>query len=451
MSKNSWIILDDKLKIPIGRRSVFDKDPLTKWGIGADFKNKDGYYLFRSTYPRKIFRNYSLQLQPYFLAQRALQGETNSFRAKNSSIFTEKVKDNIKIADFFALDLYLRGKENEWNIDSKIELNSLNFERLNESLRTRLTLYKRINFNRKIDSQENLKKDELLNNFIGFEDYKNVPFSEDLKIEPSSINFEENIQTFKNFLDIKFYNVFRERVINDFSNEEIYFASGFNLSNNKTWNLNNKESKLSLIYDFGHYKAKRLTEDKFNDLFRNLFVAKYNYKFPIWEKTNLDSTIDESYKFSPVVIQQSLNWSTGLQTGLFLYSDGKSQIATKFNSGPVLKIGSFKKKFFDYTKFGLDFNYVVKEGDSPYSFDNVGKDPRINFNFEQQIYGPLLFSYRNSLNLDSGDFSNGKYALDFKRRAYSVGAFYNHSEQSVGIRFNIFNFDYSGISSKFRD
>ena len=68
---------------------------------------------------------------------------------------------------------------------------------------------------------------------------------------------------------------------------------------------------------------------------------------------------------------------------------------------------------------------------------------------QQQIFGPLLFSFETVLNLNTGSYSNENYALDFKRRAYSIGAFYNSTNESLGIRFNIFNFDYSGISDKF--
>ena len=187
----------------------------------------------------------------------------------------------------------------------------------------------------------------------------------------------------------------------------------------------------------------------FKDLFRNAFVAQYNYKFPIWKKSNLDKNINESYKFTPSVILQSIDWSSGVQSGLFLYSDGSNQNALKFNTGPILTLGSLKRKFFDYTYFNADLNYVFKGGESPFSFDNINKEPRINLNFEQQIIGPLIFSFRNSYNLESGDFSPAYYALDIKRRAYSLGAFYNSPDESLGIRFNIFNFDYSGLSPKF--
>ena len=92
---------------------------------------------------------------------------------------------------------------------------------------------------------------------------------------------------------------------------------------------------------------------------------------------------------------------------------------------------------------------MIGEGESPFAFDNINESFRVNFKLDQQIYGALVFSYENSYNLDNGKFEKGNYGLDFKRRAYSLGAFYNKSNESLGFRFNIFNFDYSGSSPKF--
>ena len=140
--------------MPVGTRSIFDGgDSLTESGFGADYKNKDGYYFFRSLYPRKIFKDYSLQLKPYFLFQRALKGSTNSFTAKNSSVFSEKVKNHINFSDYFGMDLVINGKENDWDFESIIQLNSLNTQRLGESLRTKLILSKRINLNADVEGK----------------------------------------------------------------------------------------------------------------------------------------------------------------------------------------------------------------------------------------------------------------------------------------------------------
>ena len=49
----------------------------------------------------------------------------------------------------------------------------------------------------------------------------------------------------------------------DFATEEIYFASGFSVANKKSWNKDDKNTNLSLIYDLGHFKSKSRTADEF--------------------------------------------------------------------------------------------------------------------------------------------------------------------------------------------
>ena len=73
LSRNSWIILDNKLNIPIGRQSLLEGDSFINLGFGADYKDKDGYYLSRGFYPEKLFKDFSFQYTPYFLIQRALK------------------------------------------------------------------------------------------------------------------------------------------------------------------------------------------------------------------------------------------------------------------------------------------------------------------------------------------------------------------------------------------
>ena len=41
------------------------------------------------------------------------------------------------------------------------------------------------------------------------------------------------------------------------------------------------------------------------------------------------------------------------------------------------------------------------------------------------------------------------FGLSFQRRAYKIGAYYKPYSESVGIKFQIFNFDYSGFSGGF--
>ena len=147
-------------------------------------------------------------------------------------------------------------------------------------------------------------------------------------------------------------------------------------------------------------------------------------------------------------------WLSSVKSGIYFYGDDSQQSAISFSSGPRIIFGSYKKKFFDYTAFNLQANYITKEGESPFAFDNINDTPKLKFDLDQQIFGPLLFSYEGYLNLDNnsndyGKFSNNTYALNIKRRAYSVGAFYKQSSQAFGIQFNVNNFNYLGSSSRF--
>ncbi len=416
ISRNSWIILDDKFKIPIGRRTIFDKDPLIKWGIGSDHDEKDGLFISRGFDKIKINENYQIRLKPYFLLQRAFEGETNSYRAKDSSILSDKIKTNTEFTDLFAIDTDIYGKVNDWNLSLSGSLNSLNFKRLSESSRAKLT------FGKSVDLIEKLSKDSSLE---------------------------------KNILDFQIYSAYREKVERGFSGEdEIYNGYGITFAQKKYWNKNNVKRNLSYIYDLGKFKAKSSLINEFENLSRNVFSINYDYSFPIWEKNNLDQRINNTYKYSPVVINQGVNFNTSLKTGLFFYGDGSSQKIITISAGPKITLGSFTNNFLDFTKINLETIYVLKDGKSPFSFDDVNDKARLKIFAEQQIYRALVLSYENYLNLDNrfsnyGEFTKPKYGLDLKRRSYSLGAFYDASNDSLGLQFNIYNFDYSGNSSRF--
>ena len=119
------------------------------------------------------------------------------------------------------------------------------------------------------------------------------------------------------------------------------------------------------------------------------------------------------------------------------------------NTGPELTIGSFKSKFFDYTKLKIAATYSTKNGESPFAFDNFNEKERLKFDFEQQLIGPLVFKYESHLNLENGEFSGSKYGMDISRRAYSLGSYYYPEKEEFGFRFKIFNFNFSGLSPKF--
>ena len=426
ISRSTWIILDNKIKIPIGRRRIFDNDSISKWSIGNDSEEKDGFYISRSFQNIDLLNNYQLKLQPQYFIQRSIKGTTKSFRAKNSSILSNKETRSIVFWDNFGLDAYLKGELYSWDLDLKTSLNSLDPEKFSESFRSKFNLTKTIDLNPSLDT-------------------KNDSFSSEIS--------ESN--TFDNYLDFKISNSYREKIDRGFSGEEeIYFGNSFLISNRKYWQNNENIKNLNLIYGFGEYKAKERDQNKLTTLSRNFLSATYNNRFPLWTKKSIDKEIDYKYKYSPNVIKQGLYWNNEISTGIFLYSNDLSQSALNFNTGPQLILGSFKNNFLDYLKFTMTGSYIFKDGQSPFAFDDIDKTKRLRINLEQQLIGPVLFTYDTYLNLDSdsndyGKFSRHKYGLDIKRRAYSIGAFYDTNNNSAGINFKIYNFDYKGLSPKF--
>ena len=426
ISRSTWIILDNKIKIPIGKRRIFDDDPISKWGIGNDYEEKDGFYISRGFQNIDLTKNYQLKLRPYYLIQRSSQGKTKSFRAKDSSILSNKENRNIVFGDNFGLDSYLKGKLYSWDLDLKTSLNSLHPDKFSEAFRSKLNLSKTIDLNSLLE-----KKDDLVDSEVSLHN------------------------KYDNYLDFKFSNSYREKISRGFSGEEeIYFGNGLLISNRKYWQNNDNTKNLNFIYGFGEYKAKNRDENKLTTHSRNFLGATFSNRFPVWTKKSIDKEINYQYKYSPNVIKQGLFWENEIRAGVFKYSNDFSQSALTFNTGPELILGSFKNNFFDYSKITLTNSYIFKDGQSPFAFDDIDKTKRLRINLEQQLIGPVLFTYDTYLNLDSdnndyGKFSKHKYGLDIKRRAYSVGAFYDTSNNSAGINFKIYNFDYKGLSPKF--
>ena len=425
ISKNTWVNLDEKIAFPVGTINMSDKEQISRWGFGRDKANKDGFYIQRSFNSKKVLNDYELKLTPYFLIERALKGNTSSYPAKNHSILSPKVKRDINFSDIFGLKTGLSGRLKNWDLNLSSELSSLNINKLNEASRLSFLL------NKSIDLNSNSKKDTFEN-------------------KTNSSN-----KSFTNYFNTEIYGAYRKKVLRVFaSDEEIYSAKGIRFSNSKSWLFNGTNRNLDISYDIGNFNAKKRELKELTTQTRNFLSARYSTTFPVWEKKNLDETIDFEHQYNSEVINEGLTWNTNINSSLFIYSNNSNQKILSFSTGPQIIIGSHKKRLFDYTKINLLGTTILKDGESPFAFDDVDKTQRVKFNLEQQLLGPLLLNYETFLNLDSSSdqykkFSKALIGLSIKRRAYSINTYYNSSNDDIGIEFKINNFEYKGNGSRF--
>ena len=64
---------------------------------------------------------------------------------------------------------------------------------------------------------------------------------------------------------------------------------------------------------------------------------------------------------------------------------------------------------------------------------------------DQQLYGPIILKSNGTLNLDSdsdnyGEFIDSKISVNWKKRSYEFGIFYQPHNQAGGISFSLYGF-----------
>ena len=216
----------------------------------------------------------------------------------------------------------------------------------------------------------------------------------------------------------------------------------------------NKSSDYSITLDFGKFEGKALESNDLIAFDRYGVNASLSKEFRLASFIKNKDIFDKTFKYSPEVVDQGVYISSALKGGLYEYGNGDSQSVLSLSIGPELKIGEFRKRFLDYTYLSIKPEYIIKKAQSPFKFDNFKENSRINFDFKQQIYGPLIFGFSSYLNIqeNSPDYwkmEDKKYTLGVSRRSYSLNATYSMSDQSYGIEFKLYNFGYRNRSNKF--
>ena len=402
-SSLNYLIFEDKVSIPfwVGDQTISNSKELDgeiRWTLGYDNLDKDGYFIGRKFNPIDIFDDFVLDLEPQFLIQRSQKGYTKSFVKKNESITSERVKRKAVFEDYFALKSQIKGQKNNWDLEIENNLNSFDDEKFSDALRSKTSLSKEINF---LNSK----------------------------------------------WDKRFYGIYRDRVWNGSLGEaEIYLGYGSELKKENTWIVNGIKKREFLSFGLANIKAEALnTKNLVNHLKGNLFYS-LNQKFPISTVEPEKKSIDTSYKYIPEPITKGLSLNTRLEASYSFYENGDHQEHLGLGAGPELIFGNFKNKSFDYTRLSFFPFYKLSSGESVFKFDQNYDKFTLKIAFDQQLFGPVILKTSGTLNLtndsdDYGKFIDSKISLNWKKRSYEVGIFYQPHNQAGGISFTLFGFE----------
>ncbi len=317
------------------------------------------------------------------------------FNSSNFSILLES--DKLKFEDNFGFKSQIKGKVSNWDLEIVNQINTLDTSKISDALRSKLILKKEIDF-------LNAKWDK------------------------------------------SFYGVYRDRVWNGSIGEaEIYTGYGSKLEKKHTWEVNGIKNTEVLSFGLAHLKAEALISKNLVDSLKGSLFYSLDQNIPLIVDKPKDKIIDRSYEYIYEPIKKGLSLNTRLAASYSLYNDGEHQEYIGLGFGPELILGDLKNKTFDYTRISFFPFYKFNNGDSVFKFDQISDKFTLNIDFDQQLFGPIILKSNGTLNLDGhsndyGKFINSKISLNWKKRSYEFGIFYQPHNQAGGISFKLFGF-----------
>ena len=403
-SSLNYLIFDENLPIPVwfGERSLTTKseeflDFKGSWNIGYENLDKDGYFIGRQLKPIDLSNDFVLDLEPQFLIQRSLKGYTKSFVKEDDSVTSEKSKRNAGFKDYFALKSQLKGPINNWDLAIENKLNSFDVDKFSNAFRSNINLTKKIKF-------------------------------------------------FNSNWDKSFYGTYRDRIWNGSLGEtEIYFGYGSKLQKENTWFSNDIKNTEIVSLGLSNIKSEALnTKNMVTSLKGSIFYS-LDQKFPVDIKEPIKKSIDISYRYIPAPITKGLSLNSKFEASYSFYENGYHQEYIGYGIGPELILGNLKNKTFDYTRLSLFPFYKFSSGESVFKFDQNNDTFTLNIDLDQQLFGPIILKSKGTLNLDSdsndyGEFIDSKILVNWTKRSYEFGIFYQPHNQTGGISFNLFGF-----------
>ncbi len=406
-SEKSRLIIEESLNIPTGKRRFGEKKKKPLWIFGIDFKDRDGLFVGRKIKPINLGNQYELSIQPQFMLQRAVSGNTKSYIKSGSSFTSEKVHSAATIYDLFGLKANLNGPIKNWDLDLNANISTLNPLRFMDGSR-----------------------------YWG------------------SVKNSYNIGLLKD-VETTLFGAYRYKAWNGSLGEtDIYKAYGLYFEKKNRWKFSDITNSSRFRIGLGNYEAEKLYTKDLTNLWRTSFYSSLESTYPIWTGQKAKLTKNAAFRYSPEPIIPRLDFKTKVSNAYFLYENGTSQNTLSIRGGPDLTLGNLDRPIFSYTKISIMPGISLKSGSSPFSFDESIDLKTINFDITQQIFGPLILNGGMEYNIDTdseyyGKMINSKAELIWQRRAYDLAIFYNPYKGMGGVMFRLNGFDFKGTGRPF--
>ena len=109
-ARRNRLIIEEQLPIPVTRRQLIQKEEEVenRWVFGIDNKDRDGFFVGRNLKTIELSRDYTLSLEPQFLVQRAIDGQTSS------------------VSELFGLEAELKGQVWGWDTTLEADISTFN-------------------------------------------------------------------------------------------------------------------------------------------------------------------------------------------------------------------------------------------------------------------------------------------------------------------------------------
>ena len=408
-ARRNRLILEERLPIPLTRRQLIkgEEDVENRWVLGFDDKDRDGFFVGRNLKPIELTRDFTLSLEPQLMVQRANNGETSSYPAEGESADSEDVDQPTTAADLLGLKAELKGQIWDWDITLNTDISSFNPQNFANGSRYWGSIQNDIE----------------------------LPWLGDVTA--------------------RLFGAYRYRSWNGSLGEtNVYSALGGFIEQRKSFDLGELSNSYIWRIGVGNYQADSFTNTNLTEKLRANFYGSINSSYPIWRGESAALTPEDAYRYSPVAIVPGLRFNTNINTLVSSYGDGTSQSTLSLSVGPTLTLGNFSKAFLDYTKLTISGSATLKNGSSPFDFDQAIDLGTLGIGITQQIAGPLVLDAGIGVNVDPaseyyGNVINSNIELRWQRRSYDVGFYVNPYEGIGGFRFRLHDFDFKGTGLPF--